>query len=82
MKYQKSLKDLYNENEPDLIKRIAMAGEFSGYRRKSPLLVIVTMAFIGLILGALIYGLVNASQIERAGMQACQAVKDPTCFNH
>ena len=68
MNYQRTFKDL------------ADSGAISGGRRKSPLLVIVTLAFIGLVIGVLIYGLHNASQIERAARNQCLVVHDPTCI--
>jgi hypothetical protein len=67
MNYQKSFKELV-EN-----------GAISGYRQKSWPLVVLTLVFTALVIGGLIYGLVNAYQIERAGRNQCLVVHDVTC---
>jgi hypothetical protein len=67
MNYQKSFKDL------------AENGEIRGYRRKSWPLILVTLAFTALVIGSLIYGLVNAHQIEKDSRNQCLVVHDVTC---
>jgi len=53
--------------------------DIRAYRKGQFFLVLLTTAFIGLVIGALIYGLYNASQIERAARNQCIIVHDATC---
>ena len=67
MNFQKTFKDL------------AQNGEIRGNQNPRWPVVLLTLAFVALVIGSLIYGLYNASQIERAGRNECVISRDATC---